>query len=60
MEVGLQRERRLTTTANAGQEEDLGRQRDRCAAGARNFGWSWLTLPQPGEELERVMGIEPT
>jgi hypothetical protein len=23
-------------------------------------GWTWLMWPQPGEELERVMGIEPT
>jgi len=58
--MGLQCERRLTATANAGQEEDLGRHRDRCAAGARNSGWSWLTLSQPSKEVERVMGFEPT
>jgi hypothetical protein len=27
---------------------------------ARSFGWSWLTLSQRGEKVERVMGIEPT
>ncbi len=58
--IGLQSERRLTTTANAGQEVDLGGRRDRCAAGARNSGWSWLRLSQPSKEVERVMGIEPT
>ena len=52
--------RHLTTTADAGPGEDLGRPRDRCAPGARNFGWSWLTLSQPGEQLERAMGIGPT
>jgi hypothetical protein len=31
-----------------------------AATSARSFGWSWLTLSQPGREVERVMGIEPT
>jgi len=33
---------------------------DRRATFCGYSGWTWLTWPQPGEELERVMGIEPT
>ena len=46
--------------ADAGQREHTGGPRDQDVARARHFGWSWLTLLQPGEKLERVMGIEPT
>jgi len=38
-----------------------GRQSDdRRATFWSYLGWPWLMWPQPGEELERVMGIEPT
>jgi len=33
---------------------------DQDKSRARNPGRCWLTPPQPGEGLERVMGIEPT
>jgi hypothetical protein len=32
----------------------------RHATFGKESGWTWLRWPQPGEEVERVMGIEPT